>query len=90
MMAKKKRRDCLECIAYCNMLGGPDYKCGLGFDVVEDAEGGDGFWRVVVYPDGDKCEAISIPKTKEEFVRTAAQLGIEWDINEVVTEDDIY
>ena len=89
-MAKKKRRDCLECIAYSNMLAGPDYKCGLGFDVIEDAEGGDGSWRVVVSPDGDKCEVISIPKTKEDFVRTAAQLGIEWDINEVITEADIY
>ena len=26
-MAKKKGRDCTECIAYCNMLGGEGYRC---------------------------------------------------------------
>ena len=39
-MAKKKRKDCLECIAYCNLLRGSGYMCGLGFEVVEDLEEG--------------------------------------------------
>jgi hypothetical protein len=31
-----------------------------------------------------------LPTTKEEFVQTAAKLGIEWDIDEVADFDDIY
>ena len=89
-MAKKKRRDCQECIAYCNMIGGPDYRCGLGFEVMEDIVGGYGSWQIVVKPVDERCEVVRMPKTKEEFVSTAAQLGIEWDINDVITEDDIY
>jgi len=88
-MAKKKR-DCTECIAYCNMLGGEDYKCGLGFEVVEDIEGGYGTWNVVVHPFEDACNSIELPTTKEGFVETAAKLGIEWDIDEVADRDDIY
>ena len=49
-MAKKKGRDCTECIAYCNMLGGEGYRYGLGFEVVEDVEGGFGMWIAVVHP----------------------------------------
>lgn len=72
------------------MLGGSSYRCGLGFEVAEDIEGGYGTWGVVAHPVEDKCEAVNMPKTKEEFVNTAAQLGIEWDINDVITEDEIY
>ena len=54
-MAKKKGRDCTECIAYCNMLGGEGYRCGLGFEVVEDVEGGFGMWIAVVHPYENSC-----------------------------------
>ena len=76
-MAKKKGRDCTECIAYCNMLGGEGYRCGLGFEVVEDVEGGFGMWIAVVHPYENSCSSIELPTTKEEFVQTAAKLGIE-------------
>ena len=89
-MAKKKGRDCTECIAYCNMLGGEGYRCGLGFEVVEDVEGGFGMWIAVVHPYENSCSSIELPTTKEEFVQTAAKLGIEWDIDEVADFDDIY
>ena len=75
-MAKKKGRDCTECIAYCNMLGGEGYRCGLGFEVVEDVEGGFGMWIAVVHPYENSCSSIELPTTKEEFVQTAAKLGI--------------
>ena len=68
-MAKKKGRDCTECIAYCNMLGGEGYRCGLG-------------------PYENSCSSIELPTTKEEFVQTAAKLGIEWDIDEIADFDD--
>jgi hypothetical protein len=90
VMAKKKGRDCTECIAYCNMLGGEGYRCGLGFEVVEDVEGGFGMWIAVVHPYENSCSSIELPTTKEEFVQTAAKLGIEWDIDEVADYDDIY
>ena len=89
-MSKKKERDCTECIAYCNMLGGEEYRCGLGFEVVEDIEGGDGIWNVVVHPYKNSCETTELPTTKEEFVKTAAKLGIEWDIDDVADLDDIF
>lgn len=89
-MSKKKERDCTECIAYCNMLGGEGYKCGLGFEVVEDCEGGYGTWRVVVHPAENFCSEIELPATKEEFVKAATRRGIEWDIDEVADFDDIY
>ena len=89
-MSKKKERDCAECIAYCNMLGGEGYKCGLGFEVVEDCEGGYGTWHVVVHPADNSCSEIELPVTKEEFVEAAAKRGIEWDIDEVADHDDIY
>ncbi len=88
-MAKKKR-DCIECIAYCNMLGGEGNKCGLGFEVVEDIEGGYGTWNVVVHPFENSCNSIELPTTKEGFVEAAAKLGIDWDIDEVADFDDIY
>lgn len=88
-MAKKKRRDCRECIAYNNMLGGEGYKCGLGFEVIEDAEGGYGSWEVEVFPYENACDSIELPSTKEEFVEAAKKLGIEWDIEEVVDLDDL-
>lgn len=88
-MAKKKR-DCTECIAYCNMLGGEGNRCGLGFEVAEDIEGGYGTWNVVIHPFEDSCNLKKLPTTKEEFVETAAKLGIEWDIDEVADLDDIY
>ena len=56
--------------------------------VAEDIEGGYGTLKVVVHPYGEACESIELPKTKEEFVRTAASLGIEWDVDEVADFDD--
>ena len=62
-MAKSKRRDCTSCIGYSNMIEG--YKCGLGFEVVEDIEGGYGGWEVKVHTYEDACKKVDIPKTKE-------------------------
>lgn len=84
-MAKKKTRDCTKCIAYCNMLGGEENLCGLGFEVEEDVEGGYGSWDVVIRPRDNKCEKISMPKTKEEFVEAAGKLGIKWELDEVIS-----
>ena len=89
-MAKKKKRDCTKCIAYCNMLGREGYKCGLGFDVIEDIEGGSGTWKVVVHPFEDSCSPIELPTTKKEFVEVAAKLGIEWDIDDVADQNGIF
>lgn len=80
-MARKKKRDCTECIAYCNMLEGD--RCGLGFRSMEDIEGGNGGWSVTVHPYDNECEKIELPTTKQEFVDTASTLGIEWGIDEV-------
>lgn len=85
-MPGRKRRDCGKCIAYCNMLDGVNYTCGLGFEVSEDMERGrNGSMKIVPRPFEDKCESIPQPKTKEDFVRTAASLGIEWDIEDVMS-----
>ena len=86
----KKQRDCTDCIAYLNMLGGEGYKCGLGFEVEEAVEGGYGSWNVVVRPYGNSCENIELPTTGEEFVKSAAELGIEWDIDEVLEEPALF
>ena len=82
-MAKSKRRDCTSCIGYSNMIEGN--KCGLGFEVVEDIEGGYGGWEVTVHPYEDACEKVDIPKTKEEFVKTAELLGCWWPHEEAVS-----
>lgn len=82
---KEKHRDCESCIAYSNMLGGPDYRCGLGFQVEEALETDERQrWRLFVRPFQDVCEVVPQPKTKEEFVRTAKERGIDWDIDEVL------
>lgn len=88
-MTRRKKRSCEECIAYYNMLGGDEYRCGLGFEVMEDVEGGYGSWSVVVKPLDDQCLEIELPKTKEEFVKKAAELGLEWNLEEVVTEEEL-
>ena len=67
------------------MLGGDENLCGLGFEVAEDIEGGYGSWDVVIHPRDNKCEKLSMPKTKEEFVETAKMLGIEWELDEVIS-----
>ena len=83
---KKECRNCTECIAYCNMLDGN--VCGLGFKVEEVVEGGYGTWNVMVRPYENNCEKINMPETKEDFIKTAAYLGIEWDIDDVLSADD--
>ena len=39
-------------------------------------------------PYENSCSSIELPTTKEEFVQTAAKLGIEWDIDEIADFDD--
>ena len=68
------------------MLDGNVY--GLGFKVEEVVEDGYGTWSVVVRPYKSECEKIDLPKTKEDFIKTAAYLGIEWDIDDVLSADD--
>lgn len=87
-MAKKRRRDCTKCIAYGNMLYSRGDCCGLGFEVMEDLEESRGGWKVIVHPVEDKCESIKLPKSKEEFVKTAGSLGIQWDIEDVICAED--
>ena len=90
-MTKKKRRDCLDCIAYYNILGEAYYQCyqcGLGFEVMETLEEVDGVWSVVVRPYKDACEIVPQPKTKEEFIRVAEERGIMWHIEDVQDVED--
>ncbi len=82
-MGKKKERDCTKCIAYLNFYKGGAGKCGLGFDVEEDMEKTKNGIRIVVRPYEKSCYAVDMPATKEDFVRIAAELGDEWDINDV-------
>ena len=71
------------------MLDGEENLCGLGFEVVEDVEGGCGSWDVVIRPRDNKCEKIFLPKTKEEFVETAGKLWIEWELDEVISVEEV-
>ena len=41
------KKNCLNCIAYCNLL--PDGKCGLGFEIEEVLETSAGF-SIAVHP----------------------------------------
>ena len=83
--AVKQHRDCKNCIAYYNMLGGREYRCGLGFRVAEEIETDDlQKWHMYIRPYQDECESVTQPKTKEELVETARTLGIEWDIDEIL------
>lgn len=87
-MAKKKRRSCVDCMGYCNMLGGKEYRCGLGFLVQEEVEGGYGTWDFTVHPFNDECEMITLPNTREEFVEIASRRGIDWDIDDILTVEE--
>ncbi len=88
-MKRKVHRDCESCIAYSNMLGGPEYRCGLGFRVAEEIETDElQRWHLYVRPYQDECETVPQPKTKEELVTTAKALGIEWNIDEVLDLDE--
>jgi hypothetical protein len=83
--AVKQHRDCESCIAYYNILGGREYRCGLGFQIAEEIETDDlQRWHMYIRPYQDECEGVPQSKTKEELVATARTLGIEWDINEVL------
>ena len=83
--AVKQHRDCENCIAYYNMLGGKEYRCGLGFQVAEEIETDDlQRWHMYIRPYQDECEGVPQPKTKEELVATARALGIEWNIEEIL------
>ena len=82
-MKRKKERNCEDCIAYYNMVGSDENRCGLGFRVMEDAVGGDGTWSVDIHPFENECDVISLPGSIEEFVQIAASRGIEWDLDDV-------
>ena len=82
---KKQHRDCERCIAYYNMLGGENNRCGLGFRVVEETETDDlQKWHGYIRPYEDECEVVSQPETKEELAETSRMLGIEWNIDEIL------
>lgn len=85
----ERKRDCAKCIAYCNLLSGEDYRCGLGFEVVEELETQGKKMGIAVHPLDDGCKDIELPSTKEEFVNTATKLGIKWDIDDVLDSDDL-
>ena len=72
------KKNCLNCIAYCNMLA--DGKCGLGFEVEEVTETSAGF-SIAVQP-VDEC-TVAMPRTRKDFVKKAAERGIEWDLRVV-------
>ena len=81
----KQHRDCENCIAYYNMLGGREYRCGLGFQVAEEIETDElQRWHLYVRPYQDECEVVPQQKTKNEFVTTARTLGIDWNIDEIL------
>ena len=66
------KKNCLNCIAYCNMLA--DGKCGLGFEVEEVTETSAGF-SIAVQP-VDEC-TVAMPRTRkkrsvEEMAHTSA------------------
>ena len=90
-MGKKKRRDCLGCIAYYNMRDEAYYQCyqcGLGFEVMEELEEVDESWSVVVRPYKDACEIVLQPKTRGEFIQVAEERGIKWNIEDVQDVED--
>ena len=78
------KKNCLDCIANCNMLA--DGKCGLGFEIEEVMETSAGF-SIAVHP-VDEC-TVAMPRTRKDFVKKAAERGIEWDLGDVVTKSMI-
>lgn len=64
------KKNCLNCIAYCNMLA--DGKCGLGFEVEEVTETSAGF-SIAVQP-VDEC-TVAMPRTRKDFVKKAANVN---------------
>ena len=61
----------------------PDGKCGLGFEIEEVMETSAGF-SIAVHP-VDEC-TVAMPRTRKDFVKKAAERGIEWEIGDVVTK----
>ena len=84
-----RRRSCGNCIGYCNMLHGRDYRCGLGFEIEETFDRISKGMAIGIHPYQDACTVIPKPRTKEEFVRAAADRGIEWDIQDVYLPSEI-
>ena len=64
----------------------PDGKCGLGFEIEEVMETSAGF-SIAVHP-VDEC-TVAMPRTRKDFVKKAAERGIEWDLGEVITKSMI-
>ena len=56
------KKNCLDCVAYCNLL--PDGKCGLGFEIEEVMETSAGF-SIAVHP-VDEC-TVAMPRTSVYF-----------------------
>lgn len=64
----------------------PDGKCGLGLEIDEVMEISAGL-SIAVHPVGE-C-TVSMPRTRKDFVKKAAERGIEWNLDDVVTKSMI-
>lgn len=64
----------------------PDGKCGLGLEIDEVMETSAGI-SIAVHPVGE-C-TVSMPRTRKDFVKKAAERGIEWNLDDVVTKSMI-
>lgn len=74
------KKNCLDYVAYCNML--PDGKSSLGFESEEVVETSANF-SIAVHPVGE-CTVAML--RRKDFVKKAAECGIEWDLGDVVTK----
>ena len=82
MSKRLKDRNCEDCFAYWNMLDGDT--CGLGYPVVEYSETVLNIWHSGVCPENHACDGIPMPKSKDDFMRLAQQLGLDWNEDELV------
>lgn len=82
--ASNAKKNCLDCIVYCNMF--PDDKYGLGFEIEEVMEILAGFSIAVHLI--IEC-TVAMPRTRKNFVKKAAERGIEWNLGDVVTKSMI-
>ena len=64
----------------------PDGKCGLGLEIDEVMEISAGL-SIAVHPVGE-C-TVSMPRTRKDFVKKAAERRIEWNLDDVVTKSMI-
>lgn len=66
--ASNAKKNCLDCIVYCNMF--PDDKYGLGFEIEEVMEALTGF-STAVHP-VDEC-AVAMSRMRKDFVKKATE-----------------